>query len=473
MPEAADFLAASVTEAPGLTARRRVIRASAAGIGLAAALTALIAWQVWPGFMSYDSIFALSQARTGIVSAEYPPALSYVWFLADHLYPGPGLMLIWQVFGILAAMAVLGARARLPVGFVLLGVALVAVSPAALGPMTVIWKDDWMSLFIALALCAMTARRRGASLLWPVCLCLATSFRLNSLPAIVPLVWLGATCGTPPARLEFARQSGRFALIVFTIVTVAGASLVWRLPDFRRLPDPFHPELTQVHDLLGISVCEGIDLLPPAFTPNGTTVEQLREIYHPQHVQWSFNIGARAGPHRLDPEAFRRMDLDDLTAAWKQALRDHPACYLWHRAQVARYLLGLNPGPVFYKFNPLIDDNDLGIADRGAGYSALAAWLDEATPWRALNVASDLLSRVWLFMAAAAIALCSGASLKTGRPFTAACVFASVVLYSACNFVLDPAADLRYQHWPVIGSIFTIMFALCPPPRGVARSGRP
>ena len=71
----------------------------------AGALVALVfVYLAWPGYMSYDSVFALEQARAGIVSGTYPPLVSYLWWVLECFVPGQGGMLAFQVVMLMAGI---------------------------------------------------------------------------------------------------------------------------------------------------------------------------------------------------------------------------------------------------------------------------------------------------------------------------------------------------------------------------------
>jgi hypothetical protein len=91
----------------------------------------------WPGFMSFDSMYALRQARTGIETGVWPPMVSYLWVLCEQFIPGQGGMFIvgnaLVFFGIAALGRALGAGDFR----ILLAMLLVAWAPVTL----VVWKD--------------------------------------------------------------------------------------------------------------------------------------------------------------------------------------------------------------------------------------------------------------------------------------------------------------------------------------------
>lgn len=71
----------------------------------ASLLSLFILWVVFPGFMSYDSLHALREARSVVRGGAYPPFVSYVWRIFDFIWPGPALMLTVQNLVLLLSLA--------------------------------------------------------------------------------------------------------------------------------------------------------------------------------------------------------------------------------------------------------------------------------------------------------------------------------------------------------------------------------
>ena len=70
---------------------RSVIPAAMAALGLLVSLSIH-----YPGYMSTDSVIQLLQARAGIYTDWFPPAMAVFWRLWDRVVPGPFGMLLTQ-----------------------------------------------------------------------------------------------------------------------------------------------------------------------------------------------------------------------------------------------------------------------------------------------------------------------------------------------------------------------------------------
>src|SRR6187551_3493672 len=99
----------------------------------------------FPGFMSYDSVWQLSQAR-GLepINDWHPPLMTFVWRLLDWFIAGPFLMLVIQSLTFLLGLYVVlkqFMRARRAAIVAVLTLLL----PQNLIVMAVIWKDSQMA----------------------------------------------------------------------------------------------------------------------------------------------------------------------------------------------------------------------------------------------------------------------------------------------------------------------------------------
>ena len=116
-----------------------------ASLLFAAVATALVCYPVWPGLMSYDSVFAYEQAHYGVQTMLWPPLHTYMFQLSEALGARTWGVFVFQTFVLFASAGVilhlLIAGRRLALGLCVgLGV-VIALSPAVLGPMLVHWRD--------------------------------------------------------------------------------------------------------------------------------------------------------------------------------------------------------------------------------------------------------------------------------------------------------------------------------------------
>src|SRR6266542_1629933 len=293
---------------------------------LAAASVILIA--VYPGFMSYDSVYFLHEARTAVQGGDYPPFVSYVWRVLDAIWPGPALMLFAQNFLLVLGFATILRTLRYSGPSIVAGVALFCVAPPLLGPMLVVWKDvDVSACLCAAVACFLVAdgapKPRLAIVAGIVLLFAGAAYRLNAISAVVPLVawysWRRGFIGLPRRRASTIGVS-TFAGIVLAVVVVNG----YRFPDLERLPSPGGLKNVMVHDLVAMSALTGKSLVPETTPPSITDdqIEYYRRIYDPRHVNL---VMANDREGRI--EKFFHVKDSVVYSAFLAAIREEPEAY--------------------------------------------------------------------------------------------------------------------------------------------------
>ena len=426
----------------------------------------------WPGFMSFDSMYALRQARTGIETGGYPPMVSYLWTLCEVLVPGQGGMFIVQNALVFLGVAALGRAIGAGEMRIALAMLLLACAPVTLGSMLVVWKDvsfaGLMALAYAFTLRYVERRQRAPLSLALLFLFLASSFRLNgiaaALPALAVIAWTIGNASTPwsgpdashaDAKAGWRKQLAASLLFLGLTASTFGfvtLTATWRLPDFGRIPMATGSGWTQVGDLIGISLCAGRNLLPPSFYSGSMTLARLEQIYHPEHSQRSFG-----SPPLLQESGFAGNDrLVD--AAATTARKEHLSCYLQHRARVFLHTMGANAGSVFYLTQADVFPGESGTELKPSVLTARAVSYIQHhdSSWFARSAFFALLA----IGALSAAGLCADRS----RPRKALLPVAGALTYLIASFFVLPAADARYNFWANL--VFMVTFCCVLP--GVA-----
>lgn len=406
-------------------------------LGFAAVVTAFVCYPVWPGLMSYDSLFAYQQARFGVQTMLWPPLHTYMFQLSDRLGAGTGGVLVFQTFVLFASAAVilhLLVRSR-PVAFLLsVGFAgLVCASPAVLGPMLVHWRDVPTAsfAFLGVAFWLLAARRGQPLLLAPAAAAFgcAIALRYNAfaLIAFVMLLMAWSPLLGRPSRI--ARPLAVVCLVA--AVGLAWASTQWRLPDLLRMPAPANFAGTQEFDLIGISACADRNYLPPTVTDGPISPYHVRRNYDPRHLHLSL---------KPKPGVARIHESDGggaVQRAWPSAVMAEPACYVSHRLTVFVEQMGLSDRGLFYPTHGVIDRNPFGleIAHPQASKALIGYVLGEA---------DDLWRRpAWLYVAAIVLGGLAALRERAYAPLLLA-LLAGALAYPGLLFVASPAADARY-----------------------------
>jgi hypothetical protein len=143
----------------------------------------------YPGYMSYDSVLQLTEARSGAYSDVQPPAMAWLWHKVDFVIPGPFGMLVLQSTCLLAG-AYLLLRSFMPVRAAAIAASLLLWFPAVAGVMAVIWKDSQMAGYLLLGAGLVLAQRRGVKLAGLVILLLGMTLVRHAFVITLPLVVL-------------------------------------------------------------------------------------------------------------------------------------------------------------------------------------------------------------------------------------------------------------------------------------------
>jgi hypothetical protein len=407
-------------------------------LAFAAVATALICYPIWPGLMSYDSLFAYEQARFGVQTMLWPPLHTYMFQLSEALGAGTWGVLVFQVFSLFAAVAVslhLLVRSRwLAAVLCLVFAGLVAIFPTVLGTLFNQWRDVPTAsfAFLGLALWLLAGRYAQPLLLIPAVAAFVCSIALRYNAFALVAFPLALLIWTP--LLGRPSRVGRplAALSVVAGLALAWASTQWRLPDLERLPPPANFRATQEFDLIGISACADRNYLPPALT-DGRDMSPyfIRRNYNPRHLLLS--LGPKAGV-----PAILQSDGDGaVQRAWPKVILREPGCYVAHRLAVFVEQMGLSDQGVFYPTHEGIDANAFGL--KVAHPEAARMAVQHVAAW-----SGDLWRRpAWLYVLAPLLA---GAALLRQRAY--ALLFLSLLAgafaYPALLFLVSPAADARY-----------------------------
>ena len=152
----------------------------------------------YPGFMSYDSVEQLFDARRGIYGDAHPPFMAFLWGSLDKLIPGSFGILLFQSLLIWSGVALIALgwfdAPNRSAGWLAVP-ALLVLYPPIFGIAGAIWKDLSMLGFFMIAIgCAGTIKPAGARWLPFVvaasALSCAVLLRHNAIFAAMPLIIL-------------------------------------------------------------------------------------------------------------------------------------------------------------------------------------------------------------------------------------------------------------------------------------------
>ena len=399
-----------------------------------------IALYSYPGFMSFDSIEQLAQARGQMpVSDWHPPILPLIWNALEAIVPGPFPMVLLQCTLLLAGLYALFARTcspRLAVAATLC----VFVWPPVFTLMAVVWKDALMAGVLVASFAALTSGHRRMQVASLVGLLVAALLRHNAIAAVAPI--LIVVSPWPAQRGPWAR---RLAGLAIAFALFIAAQLTNRaLVEKRTYPFLNSVALFDIDGTLRyaepLSDNEAARLL--AGVPLVSSIDiQQRALRAWAPDSW---FGVVTGEHKLMDMPATAAQRDAVFAAWLRLIRNYPRAYLSARLRMFREVLGMQRvnRSRWHVFNagsedvPLLGAYGIDI-DRPHWQLAISLWLCELSR-------TSLLFQPWAYVLIG-IALC----IMLRRHRTSVALLASGFSYEAALFVAAPSADFRYSTWLV------------------------
>lgn len=435
-------------------------------ICLAAVISACILAVCYPGFMSYDSIRMLEEARTHVQGGIYPAMPVYILRLFDIGGHGLSVMVFVQNFIVVASLAVFLQMLGVRWYGALIALLAVLAMPTVIGCMLVLWKDVTTTALTVASLvmifwCSRTTQSplRGA-VKWGALLFLliATLVRFNAMTAtaVVAIYWVATFY---PAR-RMTMKVGAF-ISILVAMTVSNAVINnYSFPDFRRLAPNGLVYAIMTYDLLGISKWAHVSYLPirTAEHPDPPRVDlaDIDKIYNPLGVIHINTKNQELGrPVHFYPPGFKP---DDIVRNWLVAIKEQPIAYLRYRWDLFAELIGATRHATFEPTHfARIDENQFGIK---APPNALA---DYVTAYIA-DASATLAGKPWVFLlfslgATAGVFMRRG--ISSDLRLISSYATAASVMYLAPIFFMTGTGEVRYT-FPslILSSVPVFVFLL-------------
>jgi hypothetical protein len=409
-----------------------------ASAALALVASALVCYPSWPGYMSYDTLFAYKQSIEGIATAVWPPLHAYLFFVSRKLGAEPGGLFFAQnyllFFGTFLVFSVL-LPGRLTMVFASAAFfAFCIYFPTVVGTLFVSWKDGTTAGFAMAGIAAWLVAVRTMG--YPALMCAMFAFgltmgmRYNAFPLIAPalllMIYRPFVVRRRPWDIGIAVSGISICLVLAYLSTVI------RLPDGIRLASNTGFAAVQIFDLIGVSACAGKNYLPlEVSSRQPLTVKQIRQTYDSRHVHLS--LAAKEGvPPLLETDGGGTVD-----KAWRRILVEEPLCYLIHRLKVFLWLIGAHPDGVFYPTHGGIDTNPYGFE---LANPLLSHW----ATMEVVRGANSVWRRPLLIYLSATVAVLY-MLVATVFPFGVfLSIYVGAMSYAMALFFVAPAADARY-----------------------------
>lgn len=419
-----------------------------------------------PGYMSWDSLDQLKQARAGVLRDNHPPLMAAIWSITDPILPGPSGMLLLQTLLFWGGIAVFFTLARGALPMRMACAVLVGLFPPIFGLIGTIWKDLLMlgALLLALALIMRFQKKKGIMTGLAIfgLLVVGTGVRHNAASAIPALLfWLAHSFGFVHARRRVWTmvRAGLLAVAGFAVVYCCASALSARLTDQKCHFWQYLP----VYDVAGISVRTNQVLFPDdcPLLRHPVKLEDLEKGYSECTVAKLYRVwkdDSSGGKNRFHTVADED-SLADLSSLWRKSIRDHPREYLQHRWAVFANVIGLTSRrvdtPIYGLYGPKIVKNDLGLIFHESVLNrAVTNWL--------IRLAKTPLYRVWVYLIILLVLLPIGLALylKTHDVATLA-MSASGLLYVLSLFFVAASGNFRYSLWGLAMAVICVAYLLC------------
>lgn len=388
----------------------------------------------FPGFMSYDSVYQLAQARNlEPLNDWHPPVMAVEWSVLDFFVAGPLLMLLLQSGLFLLGTFVL-LRRMMSERLAAIASSLLLLAPQTIIVMAVIWKDSQMAGFLIAAIAALLSENRRWRVFGYVCIFLATTMRYNSAAATLPIVmllwdlrghrhwlrryatgfavWLGLTAAAFGASKLVVEKKAHVFQTGMAPVDLAGTL---------RFAGPLSDE--EIHKLTpGVPWIIKYDL--------ATTIRLRYKALN------TFLDVTGEGPSQLFEYPVSEEHLAAFATAWKNVVTQYPIALLRHRIRVFRAQL-TSRGGVWHGFTNADWGRDWVVHDHHHSKIQLkwVLWMEKLSTTRLFLVL------VYFILSFALLPLC--------RSRVAFTVLTSGLLYQLGLFAVAPAIDYRYSHWLV------------------------
>jgi hypothetical protein len=433
-----------------MTARRE--RLAAAAI-LAAAWGLFVAY-AWPGFMTWDSIVQLHQARHGSYGDWHPPIMARLWWLLDGVVRGPALMLVLQTSLFLLGLYGVFRRYARPLVAALVA-ALVFLCPPVFAPMSTIWKDALMAAVVVCAVAGLTSPARGWRAASWLAFVFAAALRHNAPILIVPLttmivpyapawpVWrrrvLGAGLGIVASLAGMAISHALTRVDNYPLANMLAMQDVGAV--IAAAPAMTDAEVTELVD--------GVHLVPP-----GDIQARLRAL---DATKTSFEALSQS-PAPVFDFVTTAPQSAAMIHAWTRTLAAHPGVYLRYRLGRLFDLLGF----VDKRSIPYI----LPQSEPAALLAKIGEVRDYAPYQRAIGRGLGRISRSIIFWPMLYFVLGVGLLVILWRDPIQRGLLGGALAYELSLTFLAPGAEYRYSHWMVTCVVIATAVRLL----GVARA---
>lgn len=409
----------------------------------------IVSIYAFPGYIAYDSLDQLRQARAGVMTDWHPPIMSALWGLLDRIVSGALLMLVLQCSLFLGGLYALLRRKLEPTRAVVLTLVIFAMPPV-LTMMAVILKDCLMAGALLVGCAGLTSKRRWAQYAALAMFLLAAGLRHNAISVVVPLVALLSPW--PASKGPWVRG---IVGGVIGLALMGSAMLINKgLTDVQS--HPFQGMLAPMDIVNTVALAPDLsddevrELMPGiTFARASGLQEHARSLFNIYALPQNFAQGEGRfydGPTTDEGRA-------DVSHAWWSLVTTYPGAYLTARFQMMRELIGLTDA----KYTPVYEVRNEAAMLKANGEPAVER--NVVQRWLAKKMIrlgrSSLLFRPYLYLL-----LCIGLLVQLRRDRVMVALLLSGLSYLALDVIAIPGPDIRYLWWLMVVTLIAVAVRL-------------
>ena len=420
----------------------------------------------YPGFMSYDSLRMLEEARTSVRGGFYPTFPVYILRFFDLTGNGVSFMIFTQNFILLLGLTLIILKLGFKLTYLVLIILNLLLMPTILGSMLVLWKDVTLTALlvfsVALIFISDTLDEKS-KILWFVkwislaLIFMATFVRFNSLTSTIVVVfyWLIVFL----KKRNYVARGVIFSAICISLLSGNYFINNYKFNNLEKLEPNHLMYAIMAYDLVGISKYSRVSLIPFSSSSqqnhDKTSIVNIDKIYSSLGAEVMKVNNSKLGEIvQIFPEKYENTDI---VSAWIYAVAHYPIAYLEYRWDLFSEIIGAKSHRTYAPTHfAKIDENSFGIKfnDRFITnltlkyiYSASKYWLWK--PWF-----------LFLLSFACFLHIVRIKNISPERKRLSICSFIASVCYVSPFFVLSGTGEVRYSFPAIVLSSIVIMISI-------------
>ncbi|MFN0249220.1 MAG: hypothetical protein ACKV2T_20215 [Kofleriaceae bacterium] len=400
----------------------------------------------YPGYMTWDSVQQLQEARHPPLTDWHPPMMALLWRFTDSIMSGPFPMLVIQTSIMLLGLDGILRRVLAPRRAAIVAVGLL-LFPPNLVVMAVIWKDSLMAGILLAGIAALLSPDRRWRVFGCVLLSFATMLRYNAPAATLPIVVLLFQWREGLSRVRrYALAAGVWLAI--TIVAFGTSKLATG-----KESHAWHGSLA-IYDIGG-TLARGPTMSDEAFLAELGDVKPVPTFRIQKKLRWHYAPTwwgpLLLGDTRIFDAPETQAQRDAISATWKHLVTKFPGAYFKHRRAVFFTSLGFTDLPTGAVWTDFHTDLESELLHHRATRSSVQIAIADVLRY----FENSFVFRPWFY---AILALLTLPLCRRSRPAFA--LLLSGIFYELTLLVIAPSSDYRYSHWMIVCTAIGILLAL-------------